>query len=232
MKTKTPDSRLRAAAGFVRQGAVFADIGTDHAYLPVFLLKEGIISRAIAADINEGPLASARAHIAENGLSHLITPVLTDGLTGLEDSGATDIAICGMGGELIADILSRAPFVKNKNIRLILQPMTRAAHLRAYLAKEGFAVIDECVTRAAGKNYFCLAAEYTGEAYTLSRIEAELGRINLSRPITPEFRALCEGKRRAAQKRVEGVMQSGARDEDELAYLNAISAFLEKGETL
>jgi len=224
---------LRAAAGFVRQGAVFADIGTDHAYLPVFLLKEGIISRAYAADINEGPLASARIHIAENGFSDRVTPVLTDGLSGLESCGITDIAICGMGGELIADILTRAPFVKDKSIRLILQPMTRAAHLRYFLAREGFAVIDECVASAAGKSYFCLAAEYTGEPYVLSRLEAELGKINLARESKSEdFIALCDKRYRAAKKRVDGLLKSGECDGEEAEYLRALSALLKKGETL
>ena len=220
---------MRAAAGFVRQGAVFADIGTDHAYLPVCLLKEGIISRAYAADINEGPLASARIHIAENGFSDRVIPILTDGLSGLEASGITDIAICGMGGELIADILFRAPFVKNKNIRLILQPMTRAAHLRYFLAREGFAVIDECVTSAKGKSYFCIAAEYTGEPYTLSRLEAELGKINLSREdFSKDFIALCEKRYRAAKKRVEGVLMSGESDDEEADCLKALSMLLKK----
>ena len=109
MKTKTPDSRLRAAAGFVRQGAVFADIGTDHAYLPVFLCREKRVCHAYACDIVEGPLKSAVAHIEESGFRDLITPVLTDGLTGLDDKGITDIAICGMGGELIADFSPALP---------------------------------------------------------------------------------------------------------------------------
>lgn len=231
MKTKTPDSRLRAAAGFVRQGAVFADIGTDHAFLPVFLLKEGIASRAYAADINEGPLSRARAHIAESGLSHLVTPVLTDGLSSLDGRGITDIAICGMGGELIADILSRAPFVKDKSIRLILQPMTRAAHLRRFLAREGFAVIDECVTRAAGKLYFCLAAEYTGAPYSLSRIEAELGRKNLEKSAwSEEFVAICKQKLASAKKCVEGAASAGRVDEEEKEYYEALLTLLQKGE--
>ncbi len=222
---------MRAAAGFVRQGAVFADIGTDHAFLPVFLLKEGIVSRAYAADINEGPLSSARAHIRENGLTEYITPVLTDGLSGLDGCGITDIAICGMGGELIADILSRAPFVKDKSIRLILQPMTRAAHLRHFLAREGFAVTDECVTLAAGKLYFCLAASYTGVPYALSRIEAELGEKNLSKKAwSEEFTALCKQKLASAKKCVEGTVKAGRVNEEEKEYYEALLALLEKGE--
>lgn len=233
MREATLDKRLKAAAEYVRQGAVFADIGTDHAYLPVFLLKEGIISHAYAADINEGPLKSARVHIAENGLSNRVTLVLTDGLIGLEECGITDIAICGMGGELIADIISHAPFTKDKSIRLVLQPMTRAAHLRYFLAREGFSVIDECVTSAAGKSYFCIVAEYTGEPYELSRIEAELGRVNLLRGDTSEdFVAICEKSYRAVKKRVDGLSKSGESDEGEAEYLKALSSLLKKGETL
>ncbi len=223
-----PDERLRAAAAFVRQGAVFADIGTDHAYLPVFLCKEGKISHAYACDIVEGPLASARAHIAESGFAEKITPVLTDGLTGLAHYGITDIAICGMGGELIADILSRAPFVKDKDIRLILQPMTRARDLRAFLAREGFAVTDECVRRAAGKLYFCLVAEYTGVPYTLSRLEEELGAVNIRRrPPEETFLALAEEKLRTAQKRVTGLRAGNKNASEEEEYLSALKTLIE-----
>lgn len=223
MKTKTPDNRLRAAAGFVRQGAVFADIGTDHAYLPVFLLGEGKISRAYAADINEGPLARARLHIAESGYGEYITPVLTNGLMGLDRCGITDVAICGMGGELIADIIAAAPFVKDGRIRLVLQPMTRAAHLRRFLAGEGFAIVDECVVEAAGKFYFCLAAEYTGEPYTLSRIEAEIGRANLlKREKSEALLALLDQKITSSRRRLNGFKLSGKRDKEEEAYLEAL----------
>lgn len=174
MKTLS-DGRLLAAASFVRQGAFFADIGTDHAYLPLHLLQEGRITRAIAADIGEGPLERAKAHIAACGMGGQIETVLTNGLQGLEDRGLTDIAICGMGGELIVEILSASPFVRTKEIRLILQPMTRAATLRRYLAAEGFAIMAERPCRAAGRVYSCLCAEYDGTPRAISPAAAELG---------------------------------------------------------
>ena len=175
MKATLSDGRLLAAASVVREGAFLADIGTDHAYLPLHLLQTGRITHAIAADIGEGPLARARAHIAESGMSAQIETVLTNGLEGLADRSLTDIAICGMGGELIVDILSRAPFVRDGSIHLILQPMTRAATLRHYLAKEGFAILAERPCRAAGRVYSCLCACYDGVVRTLSPAEAELG---------------------------------------------------------
>ena len=218
-----PDERLRAAAAFVRQGAVFADIGTDHAYLPVFLCENDKVARAFACDIVEGPLSVAEAHIAESGFSDRITPILTEGLTGLEGYGITDIAVCGMGGELIVTILSRAAFIKDARIRLILQPMTHAHDVREYLAKEGFAIVGECVREAAGKLYFCFAAEYTGAPYALSRMEAELGAENISRrPPEKEFCKLLSEKIRSIERRVCGLTAGGLSVQKEQEYLNEL----------
>ena len=171
----TSDGRLLAAASFVRDGAVFADIGTDHAYLPLYLLAHGRILRAVAADIGEGPLSRAHANIVASGEGARVRTVLTDGLHGLEGEGLSDIAICGMGGELIVKILSEAPFVRDSSVRLILQPMTREATLRRYLAENGFAILDERPCRAAGRVYTCLCAEYDGRRRTLSAAQAEVG---------------------------------------------------------
>ena len=162
-------------ADLVRQGAVFADIGTDHGYLPLFLLEEGRIDRAILTDVNEAPLSSARATVSERGFSERVKLVLTDGLMGLENEGATDIAICGMGGDLISRIISEASFIRKKGVRLLLQPMTRQGTLRETLSELGFEIKTERYSESSGKYYLGIAAEYTGVTKTLTRIEAELG---------------------------------------------------------
>ena len=116
-----PTPRLAWAAKYCRQGAVFADIGTDHAYLPVFLLQSGRITHAHACDVAKGPLERAARTVAEFGLSAAVTLHLTDGLSELEPLGLTDIAICGMGGELIAEILKSAPDAHIRGVRFLLR---------------------------------------------------------------------------------------------------------------
>ncbi len=211
------DARLRAAAAYVRQEAYFADIGTDHAYLPVFLLEEGRISRAIAADIGAGPLKNAAATVREAGYTNQIELVLTDGLAGIENRGVTDIAICGMGGELIASILDAAPFVRNPAVRLILQPMSRPAHLRRYLAETGFIIRSESLCRANGRLYACLCVHYEGTPYALTPAEAELGADNIRRggsdPLWEDF---LSAHIETVRRRVNGLRTGGEpADEDE-----------------
>ena len=203
--SRTPDARLAACASFVRRGSVFCDVGTDHAYLPLYLLEEGLISRAVACDIGEGPLASARAHLAEAGMLDRVKLVLTDGLVGLEEEGIEDIAVCGMGGELICHILKNAPFTKDPAVRLILQPMTHIADLRHFLAENGYAVTAERLSLAAGRVYTCLCACYDGCVRTLSPAEALFG---LAPAEEEEQRALyarlLSRTRTALQKQVRG----------------------------
>lgn len=183
MRDFTIDQRLLSAADLVRQGAVFADVGTDHAYLPIFLLSRGIIDRAICSDINAGPLESAKANVDKYGFSDKVEFRLTDGARELFDTGATDYAICGMGGELIAKIIDDAQHLKDENVNLILQPMSRQAHLREYLYTHGFAVNSEKYSYSSGKYYVCLRATYTGECASLSDIDYELGQ---EQPVTDE----------------------------------------------
>ena len=176
MRNFTLDGRLGSAAKFVRQGATFADIGTDHAYLPLFLLAEGRINTAILADINEGPLDSARQNARDAGFFDKCKFYLTNGAAGLDNEGITDAAICGMGGELIVDIIDNAPIFRDTGVRLILQPMSHQADLRRYLARGGFKILDEEYSYSAGKYYVTLCAEFTGIPYEMSEGEYEFGR--------------------------------------------------------
>lgn len=204
------DGRLIGAAQYVRRGAYFADIGTDHAYLPVFLLEHGVITRAVASDIAEGPLKNAAKTAEEAGVLDALTLRLTPGLAGMESLGLTDIAICGMGGEMIASILEEAPFVRDPNIRLILQPMTRGAHLRRWLGQEGFSIEEETITAAHGKIYTCLCVAYSGKRTSLSPVEAELGAYNiLHRKDAPLFPALLEEHLTAARRQLNGRIAGG-----------------------
>lgn len=163
MREMTLGNRLLSVARLVRQGAVFADVGTDHAYLPLYLLKNGTVSRAICSDINEGPLENARANARDNGYADKIDFMLTDGAAALTGLGITDMAICGMGGELIAEIIEKAPFIKTDGVRLILQPMTKQEYLRGFLAREGFTVTDEAYASEGKRAYLIIACSYTGK---------------------------------------------------------------------
>ena len=142
-----PYLRLEAAAGLVKSGDVLCDVGSDHAYLPLMLIKNGVIERAVACDVNAGPLERGRQHAAKQGVSS-IEFVLSDGLGSVETP--FDVAaICGMGGELIIRII-REGGEKGKK-RLILQPMTGIEKVRAFLWQSGFAITDEVFPVEDGK---------------------------------------------------------------------------------
>ena len=172
--------RLSTVASLVRDGAIVADIGTDHAYLPIYLVQADIAKRAIASDINEGPIMRARANIEKNTLEDKIITYIANGLDGIEKHTPTDILICGMGGELIAQIIDACDYVKNGDISLILQPMTTAFELREYL-KNGFSIYDEEVVFEDGKYYQIICARYDGQAHSYSDVELELGSINIKK---------------------------------------------------
>ena len=215
MRISALDGRLASAAGLVRQGARFADIGTDHAHLPLALLREGRIEGAVCSDINRGPLESAMANARDAGFFDKIKFVLTDGAAALEGEGLTDIAICGMGGELIAAIIDAAPFLKSEGIRLILQPMSRQGQLRRYLATEGFNVIKEVYSYSQGKYYVTICAEYTGEKYEPTLYERELGKPEFIDTGCPECLGYLDARVRVYTKIANGKREGGEATCDE-----------------
>ncbi len=222
MMDNTLGGRLLSVAGFVRQGAVFADIGTDHAHLPIFLLKNGKISRAVCSDINKGPLSLAVANVTEAGFSDCVDFVLTDGAASLTPYCATDYAICGMGGELIADIISRAEQLKNPDINLILQPMTKQSTLRKFLASEGFTVTDEAYSTDEGKHYVCMLCSYTGAVCEMSEIDAELGLKNAKNANKTSHILYLKGKIKATETKIKGLNDGGLGTKEQELLLSAL----------
>lgn len=179
------DPRLMSAIDFVRRGGVLCDVGTDHAYIPIYAVNSGLCRLAVASDINKGPLERARLNAEKCGAADKIAFYLCDGLDGVEPekNNITDIVICGMGGELIARIIDASDYAKTVGVRLILQPMTKAYELRKYLTEAGFNIIDEKLSESVGKIYVCICAEYSGNSAggEYSGAELLLGRCNINR---------------------------------------------------
>ena len=182
----------------------------------------GRIRYAYCSDINEGPLASAKRNAEERGRLSDTEFILTDGATILAGKGITDYAICGMGGELIADIIDRAPHLKDSNVNLILQPMTKQEKLRTYLASSGFSVTNESYSYDGGKYYVCLLATYTGNCRAISPTEAVAGSAD-SVYINPECRlAYLNSKLRSQVRAMESKSNAGidcTEDEELIANL-------------
>ena len=216
------DGRLLSAACYVRQGAVFADVGTDHGYLPIFLLKEGRIARAILTDVNSGPLSTARANLASEGLSTRAELLLTDGALALEDKGVTDLSVCGMGGELIARIVGECGFLRREGVRLILQPMTKYAALRRLLYSIGFPPTHEHYSSSDGKRYVTLIADYTGECREIDFVTAELGEIGLARGACEEIKAFLRDREASFSRALLGKESAGLPADQERELLLAI----------
>jgi tRNA (adenine22-N1)-methyltransferase len=207
MSTIKISKRLCTASSLVRDGAVLADVGTDHAYLPIYLVQKGRIKRAVASDINVGPLKKAIENIEAYGVSGSVETFLTNGLSGIENFAPTDITICGMGGELIAEILDSCEYVKNPSVRLILQPMTCVKELREYL-QNGFSTVVENVVCEDGKIYQIMCVEYDGLYHSLSDVELEIGPRNLENKGF-EVRELIYSTIAKKQKILDGLKKGG-----------------------
>lgn len=163
------DSRLSLCADFVRENTRLADVGTDHAYLPVRLAADGKILSAVACDVRKGPLENAKTNILRFGVEDVVKTILSDGLDEVSPDEAFDIVMAGMGGELIVKIISRTQWLYDESRRLILQPMTRAGTLRLFLCENGFSIKEEKACVSGRKCYSVMMCEYDGIKRPCSR---------------------------------------------------------------
>ncbi|MEG2080153.1 MAG: class I SAM-dependent methyltransferase [Oscillospiraceae bacterium] len=177
-------NRLKLTADFVNECEHFVDVGTDHAYLPTFLIEINKAKRAIASDINPNPLKNAEQTIIESNLSDKIELRISDGLNNISENEADEIAMAGMGGLLISDIIERTEWLKNPKKHLVLQPMTHSENVRQALTKNGFRIDCEKTTAEGKRLYLVISATYDGIIRTFPKHYYYVGRLNLSKDET------------------------------------------------
>ena len=172
--------RLSLIASMVDRGAVVADIGTDHAHLPIYLVNNNVCPSALACDIKESPLETGRQNIALCHLEDKIQTRLSDGLSSIKSNEADTFTIAGMGGDMIIHILSSCPYIFDDKYTLILQPMTKYPTLMGWLFDNGFEILrQECIHE--GKHcYTVIKACFSGEKIPHEPEDEFLGKLDLS----------------------------------------------------
>jgi tRNA (adenine22-N1)-methyltransferase len=219
--------RLQIIAAYIEQGSAVADIGTDHGYIPVYLARNNIARRIIAADIRRDPLARARLSAEEYGVGSRIEFLQTDGLDGLQDQGLDTIIIAGMGGETIAGILERAPWTHTDKVRLILQPQSKLGELSNWLDNNRYAIFDETLAEDDKRIYAVLLVGAGKSRAPLSCAEIYADRILMEKrdPLLPRYlRMLIEKTRKA----VDGMEQARGevRTDELIHHKRALEGFI------
>ena len=209
-------ARLACIASCVPQGARLADVGTDHGYLPIFLLQQGRIRHAIATDLREEPLAHAERSAREYGIGGEMELRLGDGLSPVSPSETDAVVIAGMGGELIIKILQNAPWAKEKC--LILQAQTKVPLLRTWLSENGFRFVSEHLVRDKGTLYVVLCVT-SGQSVPLTAEEALSGVLLDKDPLYGEYLQEHTVK---LTKAIEGLRCANGNHDEEIDRLSAL----------
>jgi tRNA (adenine22-N1)-methyltransferase len=203
----TLSMRLERVAAHVPNGARLADIGSDHAYLPVALLRRGVIEAAVAGEVASTPFQAAARTVRDNGLEQQITVRLADGLAAIEASDAiTVISLCGMGGETIRDILEAGKAHLNGLERLVLQPNGGEQPLRLWLMNNGYRILSEELLHENRFYYEIIVAERAG-AMSYTAEELYFGPLQMQAR-SPVFLAKWQRALRLKQKTLAGFEQA------------------------
>lgn len=215
-------NRLSAAASLVKGGGIVADIGTDHGYLPIYLVQSGKIERAIAADIGKMPLENARKSVAQYELSDKIELRLSDGLNSFKENEIDEIVFAGMGGTLIAEKLKETPWIKNSKLHFVFQPQSRAEDLREFLFSNGFEIGEEIATHEGNRYYIAFDAFYTGAVGEFTSTDCFLGKL----PKTKDAKKHIKKQVSRLQKRYDALYEKGEKDEELFETIQKLKEFL------
>ncbi len=213
--------RLRAILDRVDANTA-ADIGTDHAYVPIRLIKDKKAKRVIASDVREGPAEIAKANIEKYGLGDRIEVRLGSGLSVLEKNEVDTVIIAGMGGELIRDIIA-SDEDKARASKLVLQPMNSQYELRKYLISNGFTIYDEDISIEGFKVYNLLLVKNGKSAEFENDVDYHIPPYLTSHR---NFRKFYEKKKREFEKVVKGLENSAERDAEDIKKLEQYKLWL------
>ena len=207
MNEHTLSQRLERVAAHIPAGARLADIGSDHAYLPVALMRRGAIAAAVAGEVAATPFQAANRTVADNGLTQHITVRLADGLAAIEaGDDITAVSLCGMGGETIRDILDSGKAHLNGRERLILQPNGGEQPLRQWLMENGYQILHEELLRENRFYYEIIVAE-RAEAMTYTAEQLYFGPLQMQAR-SPEFLAKWQRILREKRKTLASLEQA------------------------
>lgn len=198
--------RLFAVAELVKKSYSVADVGTDHAYVPVYLVLSGKCEKALAMDINNGPLLRAEENIRKFSLGEKISTRLSNGLKNISDGEVDTVIIAGMGGILINNIIENDKERLTSVKRFILQPMTAVEETRRYLSENGFAIENERLAKEGNKIYTIISA-VRGEMKIEKEIDYYIGKslIESKDEFLPE---LIDGKIYEYEKAVKSIQNT------------------------
>lgn len=217
--------RLKQIADAVNPCSCVADIGTDHAYLPVYLCMTGKAERGIASDIRKGPLMRAKATIHRYGMQTRIETRLGPGVDTLTVGEAACIVIAGMGGLMIAQILDANPAIFAEATQILLQPMTAVPELRQYLWENGYTIQTETLAKEEQKLYHILSVTAKRETEPPGKAELYFGkRLLTDKP--EHFEEYIQKQRKKLTRMAEGLRQS--KSEDAAARLKETQELLAK----
>jgi tRNA (adenine22-N1)-methyltransferase len=189
MKIMELSIRLKAIASMIEECTSVVDVGTDHGYVPIYLVKNEIIKSAIASDINKGPVEKAKKNVLSNNLHHQINCRLGSGLSTVVKGEVQVAIIAGMGGNLIRDILEADLDVVKQLEYMILQPVQNAEVLREYLYNTGYDILDEEICYEDGKFYEIIKVKYNTNSIIVDNIYYEISKVLLDKktPVMKQF---------------------------------------------